>query len=156
MPNLKELISNCAPMFVAACGRPYWVCVYDPPEASEPSMEFWVVAFDDWYPEEWPVAIIGVLPATSLARFEPEGGRRATRRGRRRRRGRSTQRRQRGNILCGVSEDGDAYAMFVPTVGPPICGTPTEGRLLDLLRTKLLLPPGPPSHLDLNFTTAPE
>jgi hypothetical protein len=60
-----------------------------------------------------------------------------------------------GHLLFAVSEDGDAYAVVIEADGSQVHGVPTRGRLLDLVRSKLFLPPGPFSDHDLEMTALP-
>jgi hypothetical protein len=58
-----------------------------------------------------------------------------------------------GNVICAVSEEGEAYAVLSSSGGQQAHGVPTRGRLLDLIRAKLFLPPGPSSVHDLEMAS---
>lgn len=151
--SLKEMVQGYAPALLSLGTHPYWACVYAPEGAGrleDLSLEIWQGPnFLDWQAEHWPTAIIAVLPATgfrqSIDQLAP-GPRHAHDR---HHAGRSDEVTgptvTAGQILCAVHEDGDAYAIWLPASGRKSEGTPSAGYLLDLVRSKLLLPPCGPS-----------
>ncbi|MGH9104958.1 MAG: hypothetical protein ACRDZX_03815, partial [Acidimicrobiales bacterium] len=56
-----------------------------------------------------------------------------------------------GHVICAVAEDGVAYAVLVGADGRNLEGTPSSGRLLDLVRSKFGMPAGPASSFDLEL-----
>jgi hypothetical protein len=175
MQTLPQIIQKCGPALVGACDQPFWVCVFDsgdcpgcaldnhtydgPP--NDFCLEVWAGgAFDSWYPPELPAAIMAVIPASALSlpaaagpspHYTPPPLRHGYRRGRMSNgpgRGTTT-----GNVICAVSEEGEAYAVVSSSAGRQAHGVPTRGRLLDLIRAKLFLPPGPSSVHDLEMAS---
>ena len=136
MFEIREVVRRWAPALITLSERPYWICLYDSPAGSDapdtPPLEFWVgVGFDDWYPREGCLVIIAVMSATSIA-----GG--------------ASPAQQR--LVCAVSEDGQAYAATTSaTKDRLVAGVPHSGRLLDAIRSKFGLPPGPSSTYDLEI-----
>jgi len=131
MQQIRELVRRLAPALIDVLEKPHWVPIYDVPgKPGLPLLEFWIgAAFDDWYPREDCVAILAVMSATSITR----GGRPVRRR-----------------LVCGCSDNGEAYAlMTVPGGSELIEGTPHSGLLLDIIRSKFGLPPGPATCHDL-------
>ena len=131
MDEIREMVRRWGPELVNLLEKPYWICLYgSPTEPGAHTLEFWVgVGFDDWHPRPGCLAIIAVLSATSVL----DGASPA---------------RQR--LVCGVAESGAAYAVMTLTDnGRLIEGVPSGGRLLDAIRSKFGLPPGPSSSCDL-------
>ena len=128
--EIREVVRRWAPALITLSERPYWICLYDSPAGSDapaaPPLEFWVgVGFDDWHPREGCLVIIAVMSTTSIA-----GG--------------ASPAQQR--LVCAVSEDGQAYAATTSaTKDRLVAGVPHSGRLLDAIRSKFGLPPGPPA-----------
>jgi hypothetical protein len=175
MPTLPQIIQKCGPALAGACDQPFWVCVFDsgdcpgcalddhvpnaPP--NDFCLEVWAGgAFDSWYPPELPAAIMAVLPTSGLrlrggpgpvAHYAPPALRH------RHRRSPTSNGPGRGpiidNLICAVSEEGEAYAVLSSSEGMQTHGVPTGGRLLDLIRAKLFLPPGPSSVHDLEMAS---
>jgi hypothetical protein len=137
MYDIRQMVREWGPALIALLETHYWICLYDGPAERDASpIEFWVGAgFDEWQPKQGCMAIIVVLSASSVV-------------------DRASPTRQR--LVCGVSRSGEAYAVISsPTGGQLIEGVPHNGRLLDAIRSKLGLPPGPPavSDLELNDST---
>ena len=134
--EIREVVRRWAPALITLSERPYWICLYDSPAGSDapaaPPLEFWVgVGFDDWHPREGCLVIIAVMSTTSIA-----GG--------------TSPAQQR--LVSAVSEDGQAYAATTSaTKDRLVAGVPHSGRLLDAIRSKFGLPPGPSSTYDLEI-----
>lgn len=144
MSDIREIVELFAPKFVDLWDQPFWVCLlHVPPGADlevEPCWEFWVgTGFESWYPRDDCYAIFVVASATA---FLPEVRRHRGGRGGRGR-GRVAHDRSRGRFVCAVTDTGEAYAVLIGTGGTRIRGVPTGGRLVDALRSKFGLPPGP-------------
>ena len=153
MSGVDEIVRGCGLDFAALCDCPYWVCVDEEPSGpqdptAEPYMEYGTGSFADWYPERQPKVIVAVVPATAFG--EPASSSRRTRH-RHRAYGPTKPLAKRGCLVCGVAADGDAYAMMVSAGRVLIEGAPSSGRLLDVIRSKFQLPPGPPSAHDLDL-----
>ncbi len=59
-------------------------------------------------------------------------------------------------MVCAVSREGEAYYTMVLSAGRRVAaGEPHSGRLLDSIRSKFGLPPGPPSAYDLDISVRP-
>jgi hypothetical protein len=175
MFTLEQVIRRLEPALEPAAGQPIWACVFD--SATCPAcvadedgggdwdddrdddfcVDLWTgPAFLSWWPPEAPQALVTALPVVGIDPPLPGGtGGRPRRRGRTRRPragGRVMAKPAKGTITCAVSEDGDAYAVVKMADGAEIYGVPTSGRVLDLVRSKLMLPPGPKSTSDLEMT----
>ena len=151
MPWLRDLLTSCAPTFATMCDEPYWACAYWAPHPTDPvqdvRFEFWLdQPFASWFPVDWPNAIITATPATALSRNDCAGT------GRDRRRWRPGPRTLAGQcrLLCAVDDDGDAYAVLAFSDGRRVQGQPAGGLLLDAIRAKFFLPPGPASPYALD------
>jgi hypothetical protein len=162
MAGVKEIVESYEPALLAICAAPYWACLYyDPGQVVDPATdvraEFWFRhAFDDWYPDDWPNAIVAVVPATAL---NPPGqpGHYPRTVGHRRRPGVGGRARtapwllrRRGLLICAVAASGDAHAVLQLTDGRRVAGPPSSGCLLDAIRAKFGLPPGPVSPYTLD------
>ncbi len=145
MSEFLPLAESLAPTLLALLDRPYWVSVSHPPAGPEvpgpgPALEFWVGPFEYWYPDKDCMAIFAVMPASAFTACPPSAlspWKRA---------------QDKRPLLCAVSREGEAYCAMGPDGGYLVEGTPHSGRLLDVLRSKLGLPPVPPSPYDLAFT----
>jgi hypothetical protein len=149
MSDFLQLARRLAPTLLAVGDGPYWVSLCHPPAGPdvprpEPVVEIRVgPGFDCWHPSEDCMAIFAVAPATALAGRPPSG------------RSRKQSGRMRGLLVCGVSRQGEAYCAMAPAGRPYVEGLPRGGRLLDDLRAKFGLPPGPPSPYDLDVSLRP-
>jgi len=171
MRSLPEVIEKCGPALVAAADQPLWACVFEPSDCPECGadddergpeddfcIELWAGGpFTTWFPPQQPAAVIVVLPATGRALLlPPPAARRHDRNRARGPRGRPNralaQQTPGGQLICAVSEDGGSYAIVIDADGSEVHGVPTRGRFLDLVRSKLFLPPGPFSDRDLEMT----
>jgi hypothetical protein len=176
MYTLEQVIRRLEPALEGAAGQPIWACVFDSATCpacvadedggdewdADPSDDFCVdlwtgSAFLSWWPPEAPQALVTALPVAGIdpPLLSGNGGR-PRHRGRGRRPGaggRLMPKPARGTIFCAVSEDGDAYAVVKLANGAEVYGVPTSGRVLDLVRSKLMLPPGPTSTNDLEMTS---
>ncbi len=60
----------------------------------------------------------------------------------------------RQRLLCAVSENGQVYAAITSaTKNRLVVGVPHSGHLLDAIRSKFGLPPGPSSAYDLEIAS---
>ena len=150
MSEFQQLAHRLGPVLVALTDEPYWVCLCAPPAGAEeapnePVFEFWLGAgFDEWFPDEDCTAIFAVTAATVCTgpvRRPPH---------------RRNHGWKEGRMVCAVSREGEAYCTLVLQVGQRLAeGEPHSGRLLDSIRSKFGLPPGPPSAYDLDISTRP-
>jgi hypothetical protein len=163
-------------MFVGLHDEPYWACIYDPlTPLSEDGAELWLevwsgLGFQCWHPEQLPQAIVAVVPVFTDNDAPGRRGKPSdTHRHGRLRHQRHTARAapttawatrgqaRPGRLVCGASQDGEAYAVVLYTDGEQIEGAPTGGQLLGSLRSKFSLPPGPasPHVLDISPGSCP-
>jgi hypothetical protein len=150
MSDFQQLAQDLAPVLVTLTDEPYWACLCGPPAGpentpNEPVFEFWVGAgFDDWFPEDDCTAIFAVMTATACTGPLPPS------------RGRRSRAWKQGRMVCAVSREGEAYCTLVLAEGRRVAeGEPHSGRLLDSIRSKFGLAPGPPSAYDLDIGAPP-
>lgn len=148
MSDFQQMAGRLAPVLVTVTEAPYWVSIIRPATGPgrppvEALVEFWLgPSFDDWFPPEDCIAILGVVPGRASGEPLPpllRGGAQAG---------------GGGCLVYGVSREGEVYAGIAAATGQPMVELEVRaGRLLDALRSKFGLPPGPPSVYDLQMSS---